>query len=114
MVRLVGGEEVFRSRERVGETKVCDCDSAAERHRRVAHRARVDELDSRYDRGDGGEWRSTALWVPGTDHAGIATQTVVEEVDERKRNHETRFRERSFSRRCSNGKASTAGRFLTS
>ena len=40
-----------------------------------------------------------ALWVPGTDHAGIATQTVVEKKLMREKwNHETRFRERQVSR----------------
>ena len=97
MVRLVGGEEVFRSRERVGETKVCDCDSAAERHRRVAHRARVDELDSRYDREmEENERVRSVVGARDRSRGDCHANRRREEVDERKRNHETRLGRERF------------------
>ena len=39
-----------------------------------------------------------ALWVPGTDHAGIATQTVVEKTPARGGHHATRSRTRKVPR----------------
>ena len=55
-----------------------------------------------------------ALWVPGTDHAGIATQTVVEKSDESSTGitrHD--LGETSFSRKFE-WKSEYGGRFLTS
>jgi len=52
----------------------------------------------------------TALWMPGTDHAGIATQNVVERqlMEEGLDRH--LLAERSLSREFGNGRKSPAGR----
>jgi hypothetical protein len=53
-------------------------DPAAERHRQPAHGARLQQHD--HGRADPlpPHARRPTLWQPGTDHAGIATQMVVE------------------------------------
>ena len=56
-----------------------DRDAAAQRDGRAAHGARAQQHGAGRDRPLARAWRGDeALWVPGTDHAGIATQNVVE------------------------------------
>lgn len=49
-----------------------------------------------------------ACWIPGTDHAGIATQNVVERSLGKRGRRATILGGRSLSNACGNGKNSTA------
>ena len=49
------------------------------------------------------------LWVPGTDHAGIATQIVVErQLQERRHQPRTTWAARTSSRKCGSGRRTAA------
>jgi Valyl-tRNA synthetase len=50
------------------------------------------------------------LWLPGTDHAGIATQNVVERSLAAKGIHATTWGGKSSFQGCGNGKSSTEAR----
>ena len=55
------------------------------------------------------------LWVPGTDHAGIATQMMVERDLLKERNKQTRFRKRkNLLRESGNGKKNPVDRLYIS
>ncbi len=66
----------------------------------------IQDILARKARMDGKE----VLWLPGTDHAGIATQTVVERAlkKEGKSNIATILAARNFSSASGNGRKSTA------
>jgi valyl-tRNA synthetase len=49
-----------------------------------------------------------ALWVVGTDHAGIATQMVVERQMEARQDKRTNYTRDSSSTRCGNGRPRAA------
>src|SRR5712672_3415390 len=74
----MGGLRPLCADRRSGRAAVFHLHPAAERHRRAAHgpcpqqhfAGRADPLRA--------DARKAALWTPGTDHAGIATQMVVE------------------------------------
>jgi hypothetical protein len=74
----VGVERLLRRRPERPRRALRHRDPAAERDRLAAHGPRADntlqDILIRYKRMDG----FNTLWVPGTDHAGIATQMVVE------------------------------------
>ena len=55
-----------------------------------------------------------ALWVPGTDHAGIATQMMVErQLAERRQDAGSSWAARPLSSACGSGSATTAAPFST-
>ena len=64
------------------------------------------DLVVRWQRMEGRE----TLWVPGMDHAGIATQNVVEKaLRERGKQPRKRWAARPSCARCGRGRSSTAG-----
>ena len=78
LVPVLGGVGLFQRRPQPGQKAAHDHDAAAERHRALhmghALNDSLQDLLTRWRRMQGYE----ALWMPGTDHAGIATQAVVE------------------------------------
>ena len=54
-----------------------------------------------------------ALWLPGTDHAGIATQMMVERQLSAKANPARSWAARHSWSACGSGSATTAARFST-
>ena len=53
------------------------------------------------------------LWLPGTDHAGIATQMMVESGSRKKARSAAIWAAKSLSSACGSGSANTAARFST-
>jgi valyl-tRNA synthetase len=75
--QVAGPEARFTAMPR-GRRAVLHRDSAAQRHRHPAHghalNNTIQDILVRWRRMQG----RNAVWMPGTDHAGIATQNVVE------------------------------------
>ena len=80
MVPVLAGAECFVAEPALGQAGLFDCHSAAQRHRHadLGHvlNNTIQDILARKARMDGKE----VLWLPGTDHAGIATQAVVEKA----------------------------------
>ena len=65
--------------ERNGQT-FYHCPASAQCHRHFACGARFKRHHSRYSYPAKRMQGYKTLWIPGTDHAGIATQNVVEKI----------------------------------
>ena len=92
-----------------GKRALHDHDAAAERDRQPAHGARADlhvqDILIRFERMRGRD----ALWQPGTDHAGIATQIVVENQLAERQINSTTSAARSSSKRVWEWKEESGG-----
>ncbi len=92
VARVLDGTRLLQQRPGPGEEGVHDRDPAAQRDRRASHGPRPQQHPARRAHplaADAGA--STPLWMPGTDHAGIATQAVVERLvfaQEKKTRHD--------------------------
>ena len=95
--------------DRAGRSRYTHRHSAAERDRRAAPGARAEQHAARHLI----RWKRmqgfNALWMPGTDHAGIATQAVVERrlLEEEKKTRHDLGRERNWSSGSGPGKTNT-------
>ena len=99
-----------RVRSRATRGRLRDADAAAERHGLAAHGPRAD-VHARGRAGPAHRMRGyNALWQPGIDHAGIATQTVVERQLQARGQDAPRPRPRDVRRaRLGSGRRRAAG-----
>ena len=79
LVSGLDGARLLPRRRAAPQAAVLHRHPAAERHRLAAHGPRAHRAPSRTSSSAGSACSGyNALWLPGTDHAGIATQMVVE------------------------------------
>ncbi len=78
LVRVARGRHLPSRGDRHAGRELLDRDPAAERHRRAPHGSRAQRHDAGRAHAQAAHAGPQALWALGTDHAGIATQVVVE------------------------------------
>lgn len=76
MVCLLVEKRSFQIEARRSRT-LYRCHSATQCHRDSAHGAHAEQYDTRHSGTPGSHGRENACWVPGTDHASIATEAKV-------------------------------------